>query len=191
MCGVLGNFICKALEVNRHNFLFCIAMLLFGCSAFAQIGRVETGIASFYHDKFVGRRTANGEIYSQEKMTAAHKSLPLGTWVKVTNLSNDSTVIVRINDRMPQYNKRSIDLTEMAAGKLNFIPKGLTKVRIEVIPAPDMKLAPRDLPTSPLPLIACRQIHSTLTISIVAAPGIPAPAITESKHAKKWFKRRL
>ncbi|HNM09031.1 MAG TPA: septal ring lytic transglycosylase RlpA family protein, partial [Chitinophagales bacterium] len=87
----------------------------FMLSSQAQVGRVETGIASYYHDKFVGRKTASGEIYSQDKMTAAHKSLPLGTWVKVTNLSNDSTVIVKINDRMPKSNGRSIDLTELAA----------------------------------------------------------------------------
>lgn len=130
--------------------------LLFGaCPLYAQIGKVETGIASFYHDKFVGRKTANGEIFTQDKLTAAHKTLPLGTWVRVTNLSNDSVVVVRINDRMPKSNGRSIDLTEKAAGQLNFIPKGLTKVRIEIIPAPDVVLPPKDLPTEP---IACIQV---------------------------------
>jgi rare lipoprotein A (peptidoglycan hydrolase) len=106
-------------------------------------GYVEEGIASYYHDKFVGRKTATGEIFTQDKMTAAHKTLPLNCWVKVTNLKNDSVVILRINDRMPLWNKRSIDLTVAAAKKLNYIHAGLTKVRIEVIPDPRKKEVPK------------------------------------------------
>lgn len=132
--------------------------LIASVSAFAQVGKVETGIASFYHDKFVGRKTATGEIFTQEKLTAAHKTLPLGSWVKVTNLSNDSVVVVRINDRMPKSNGRSIDLTEKAAGQLNFIPKGLTKVRIEVIPAPDAPVVPKDLPETAIQTILPQKI---------------------------------
>lgn len=115
----------------------------------AQSDKNETGTASFYHDMFEGRKTANGEIFRQTKFTAAHKTLPLGTWVRVTNLSNDSTVIVKINDRMPLWNKRSIDLTEAAASQLNYISKGLTKVLIEIIPDPFKKtpfVRPSDLP---------------------------------------------
>ncbi|MBC8173311.1 MAG: septal ring lytic transglycosylase RlpA family protein [Chitinophagales bacterium] len=103
---------------------------------FAQTGKTEIGVASYYHNKFVGRKTATGEIFVQDKMTAAHKTLPLNSWVKVTNLKNDSSVILRINDRMPQSNKRSIDLTLAAAKKLDYIHSGLTKVKIEVIPDP-------------------------------------------------------
>ncbi len=95
----------------------------------------ETGIASFYAKRFEGRRCASGEKFRQDSLTAAHKTLPFGTFVKVKNLNNDSVVIVRINDRLPKRSKRSIDLTRRAAKQLNFIPKGLTKVRIEVIPA--------------------------------------------------------
>ncbi|MBC8045450.1 MAG: septal ring lytic transglycosylase RlpA family protein [Fimbriimonadaceae bacterium] len=111
---------------------------LFSSQAYAQYkpGYTETGIASYYHDKFVGRKTATGEIFTQNKMTAAHKYLPLNCWVKVTNLSNDSVVILRINDRMPQWNKRCIDLTLIAAKKLNYTHAGLTKVKIEIIPDP-------------------------------------------------------
>jgi rare lipoprotein A len=107
----------------------------------AQNNYVEEGIASFYHDKFVGRRTANGEIFTQTAMTAAHKSLKLGTWVRVTNLSNNESVVLRINDRMPKSNKRSIDLTYTAAEKLGYIAKGLTRVRIEVIDNPEVTTA--------------------------------------------------
>ena len=145
-------------NLTALNIAFTLIFALFCSSGFAQVGKTETGTASFYHDKFVGRKTANGEVYSQEKMTAAHKSLPLGTWVKVTNLSNDSVVIVRINDRMPPWNKRAIDLTEKAAGQLNFISKGLTKVQVEVIPDPNATVVvlpdmPRDLPIEPIQLI--------------------------------------
>ncbi|MFZ1633498.1 MAG: septal ring lytic transglycosylase RlpA family protein [Chitinophagales bacterium] len=137
--------------------LFTLCFAFICNTGFGQAGKTETGTASFYHDKFVGRKTANGEVYSQEKLTAAHKSLPLGTWVKVTNLSNDSVVIVRINDRMPQWNKRTIDLTEKAAGQLNFISSGLAKVKVEVIPSPNLAakeiLFPHDLPVEPITLI--------------------------------------
>jgi len=137
-----------------YRYLLILTICLLSLQAvYGQIGKTETGIASFYHDKFVGRKTANGEIYTQDKLTAAHKTLPLGCWVRVTNLSNDSVVIVRINDRMPVYNKRSIDLTERAAEQLNFIRKGLTKVHIEVIPEPkdEPDPEPRDFTETPVP----------------------------------------
>ena len=91
------------------------------------------GTASFYHAKFNGRKTANGEIFSNEKFTAANNFLPLGTYVKVTNLSNGLTVVVKINDRMSKNNKRLIDLSLASASKLKFVDKGLQKVRIEVV----------------------------------------------------------
>jgi rare lipoprotein A len=91
------------------------------------------GIASYYHNKFNGRKTASGEIFSNDSLTAAHKTLPLGTWVKVTNLKNDSSVILKINDRLPKTSTRTIDVTVAAARKLNFIREGLTKVVIEIL----------------------------------------------------------
>lgn len=95
--------------------------------------KVQYGIASFYSNKFNGRKTASGEIFSQQKMTAAHNTLPLGTYVKVTNLRNKRTVIVKINDRLNARNKRLIDLSRTAATKLGFIKSGLTRVKIEVL----------------------------------------------------------
>ena len=91
------------------------------------------GIASFYANKFNGRKTSSGEIFYNDKLTAAHKSLKLGTYVKVRNLKNDSVVVVKINDRLPQRSKRSIDLSFKAAQQLNFIKNGLTKVEITVL----------------------------------------------------------
>lgn len=92
-----------------------------------------TGTASFYAKKFNGRKTSSGEKFSSDSLTAAHKKLKFGTYVLVRNLKNDSTVIVKINDRLPQKSKRSIDLTLRAAKQLNFVKSGLTKVEITVL----------------------------------------------------------
>lgn len=97
----------------------------------------QTGQASFYADKFEGKTTANGEIYYHVKKTAAHPNLPFGSIVKVTNLENNKFVVVRINDRGPFVNHRIIDLSKSAAGELDFIEKGLAKVRIELIASTD------------------------------------------------------
>jgi rare lipoprotein A len=95
--------------------------------------RIQYGLASFYSNKFNGRKTANGEIFSNQKLTAAHNTLPLGTYVRVTNLRNGRTVIVKVNDRLHHRNKRIIDLSRLAATKLGFIKSGLTRVKIEVL----------------------------------------------------------
>jgi rare lipoprotein A len=91
------------------------------------------GTASFYAKKFEGRKTSSGEKFRNDSLTAAHKKFKFGTYALVRNLKNDSTVIVRINDRLPQKSKRSIDLTQKAAKQLNFIKVGLTKVEITVL----------------------------------------------------------
>lgn len=94
---------------------------------------VKYGLASFYHQKFNGRQTANGNTFSSLKYTAACNVLPLGIWVKVTNVKNDKSVIVYINDRLHPKNKRLIDLSKTAAKKLDFISSGVTKVKVEVL----------------------------------------------------------
>lgn len=91
------------------------------------------GQASFYANKFHGRKTANGEIFSQDKLTAACNVLPLGTWIRVTNLKNGKTVVVKTNDRLHPKTRRLIDLTRAAAKKLGFISRGLTRVKVEVV----------------------------------------------------------
>ena len=91
------------------------------------------GTASFYSNSFHGKKTANGEIYSQHKLTAACNVLPLGTWVKVTNLRNGKSVTVKINDRLHAKMTRVVDLSRAAADKLNYIKSGLTRVKVEVL----------------------------------------------------------
>lgn len=94
---------------------------------------IKYGTASFYANKFNGRRTTNDEIYNSEKYTAACNQLPLNTWVKVTNLRNNKSVIVKINDRMHPKNHRLIDMSKIAARKLGFVGRGLTRVKVEVL----------------------------------------------------------
>ncbi len=95
--------------------------------------KIKYGTASYYAKKFNGRQTANGETYSSEKYTAACNILPMGTWIKVTNLRNDKTVVVKINDRMNAKNKRLVDLSKIAANDLAFSGRGLTRVKVEVL----------------------------------------------------------
>lgn len=102
----------------------------------APIGSSETGIASWYGDPYHGRRAANGEIYDMEKLTAAHRTLPFGTWVRVKNLSNARTVDVRIQDRGPFVHRRIIDLSRAAARELEILGPGTAKVRLTVISPP-------------------------------------------------------
>ena len=94
---------------------------------------VETGQASFYAMKYHGRKTASGERLSQQALTAAHRSLPFGTRVKVTNLKNQKSVQVKINDRGPFVKGRIIDLTQAAFKRIGPIEAGLIHVRIETI----------------------------------------------------------
>lgn len=94
---------------------------------------IKYGIASFYAQKFQGRQTANGNIYNSEKFTAACNVLPLGTWIKVTNIKNGRSVIVYVNDRLHPKNNRLVDLSRVAAEKLGFISRGITKVKVEVL----------------------------------------------------------
>jgi rare lipoprotein A len=95
--------------------------------------KVQFGIASYYADKFEGRKTYTDEIFSQEKLTGASNTLPMHTWVRVTNLRNDRTVVVQINDKMHPHNRRLIDLTWAAAEQLGYAGRGLTRVRIDVL----------------------------------------------------------
>lgn len=101
----------------------------------AQI--TEIGQASFYADKFDGRVTASGEIFDQNKLTAAHRTLPFGSKIKVTNLENSKSVIVTVNDRGPFVNDRVIDISKSAAQKLDFSANGTARVKIEVIFIPN------------------------------------------------------
>lgn len=95
------------------------------------VAQTEEGIAHHYSDKFEGKKTASGEGYDKAKLTAAHKKLPMGTKVKVTNVENNKSVVVTVNDRMGASSKAVIDLTPRAAEELGF-KGGQAKVKLEV-----------------------------------------------------------
>ena len=97
------------------------------------------GTSSFYAEDFHGKLTANGEIYDMYGLTAAHKTLPLNTVARVTNLDNGKSLILRINDRGPYVGKRILDCSYGAAYKLDFVKEGTAKVKIEVIEWGDNK----------------------------------------------------
>ncbi|MBX2931624.1 MAG: septal ring lytic transglycosylase RlpA family protein [Chitinophagaceae bacterium] len=108
-------------------FFLLVAFVLTSCGKYVT----KTGKASYYADKFAGRKTANGEKYQPNEYTAAHKKLPFGTKVKVTNLQNNKTVNVRINDRGPFVAGRIIDLSKAAAKELGILKSGVAKVKIK------------------------------------------------------------
>ena len=101
--------------------------------------KTQIGIASYYGKKFHKKRTANGEIFNMYKVSAAHKSYPLGTKVRVTNLENGKSLKLVINDRGPFISGRIIDLSYKAARKLGFVNQGTVKVRIDVLRLGDNK----------------------------------------------------
>ena len=115
------------------------ATWLAGCAVVREpappvVGGVQVGVASWYGPGFHGNRTANGEVYDQYELTAAHPSLPHGTRAMVTNLENGRAVEVRINDRGPFVGGRIIDLSKRVARDLGIVEKGVTKVRIRILP---------------------------------------------------------
>lgn len=106
-------------------------------------GYVAEGVASWYGSKFHGRRTSSGETYDMYALTAAHRSLPLPTYVRVTNLENDREIVVRVNDRGPFHDERLIDLSYGAALKLGFADSGTARVRVRALsPEGDDDAAP-------------------------------------------------
>jgi len=118
--------------------LIIIALFVSSCTLSAHrqpyaAGYVERGIASWYGEDFHGRPTSSGEIYNMYDLTAAHKLMPLGTIAKITNLENDQSVVVKINDRGPFIEGRIIDLSYSAAREIGMAEKGLSRVEIEVL----------------------------------------------------------
>jgi len=139
-------------KLSKYSTILILLIVLFyGCSSTTRYSRandnsenktrdnnlsafeIETGTASFYADEFDGKKTANGEVYDINDLTAAHPSYAFNTIVKVTNLSNGKSVEVRINDRMPQFKGRIIDLSFAAAKEIEMINAGIQEVKLEVI----------------------------------------------------------
>jgi len=143
---------------------------------------VERGIASWYGRKFHGRKTSNGEVYDMYTMSAAHKKLPIPTYVKVTNLENGRSVIVRVNDRGPFHENRVIDLSYAAASRIGMLGKGTALVEVRAID-----------PSAPKPATATRVAHKppSGTKPGSASPQIflQAGAFSSSENAERLRNR--
>ena len=123
---------------SKMNFVFLLSLLFsFSCTEQKPEPYVQTGEASYYARLFEGRETASGVPYRKDSLTAAHRTLPMGTIVQVVNLENNLEVTVEINDRGPYAQDRIIDLSRSAAKKIKMIDDGTAEVRLEVVvPAP-------------------------------------------------------
>jgi rare lipoprotein A len=130
-----GTFQTKPLVTLACLLCWIGLSILAGCASTAEPGAASddaaVGIASYYADRFHGRRTASGELYDRNAMTAAHRRLPFGTRVRVINLENGQAVDVRINDRGPFVAGRVIDVSYAAARQLGMLKRGIVKVRVE------------------------------------------------------------
>lgn len=135
----------------------------------------ETGIASWYGPGFHGKQTANGESYDQNELTAAHQTLPMPTFVRVTNLENGRSIVVRINDRGPFVNGRIIDMTRRGAQLLGFIGQGTARVRVQIVPGGgpegDQPLPPSAPGTGDMPI----QVAAQSSKGAVTAESLPPP----------------
>jgi len=126
--------------MRKISILCCVLLSLFltACasgpiSRSDAVGFEESGGASYYANKYQGRKTASGELFNQKAMTAAHKRLPFGTKVKVTNVDNGKSVVVRVNDRGPFVSGRIIDLSKSAFERIGNTRHGVIEVEIEVV----------------------------------------------------------
>ncbi|MGL4223779.1 MAG: septal ring lytic transglycosylase RlpA family protein [Vibrio sp.] len=145
-------------------------------------GFAESGKASWYGKKFHGHRTSNGEIYDMYSMTAAHKTLPIPSYVKVTNTDNGKTTIVRVNDRGPFHDGRVIDLSYAAAYKIGVVQAGTANVKIEVISV--------DKPTAPRPkinaleyviqVVSSQHVERVRTLAQNLGQNLSVPSFVES-----------
>ncbi|MCC2591392.1 septal ring lytic transglycosylase RlpA family protein [Chryseobacterium sp. MFBS3-17] len=122
------------------RFVLVIIMMIsaLGLSSFKNTStndndEVKTSYASYYHDKFNGRKTASGEVFSNSKLTAAHRTLPFGTKVKVTNLRNGESVVVTINDRGPFHASRALDLSKAAFDEIGSLHRGTMPVEYQIV----------------------------------------------------------
>ena len=154
---------------NRVGVIYLMVVAVTIATAASSQSFKQTGIASYYADKFAGRLTANGEKYRHNKLTAAHKTLPFGTMLKVKNLENGKEVTVRVNDRGPFVEGRIIDLSKSAAEKLDFIAKGITRVEITSISTPEPS----------------KTAYSTLDKPVVGPENIPDEYYALSVNKKK------
>jgi rare lipoprotein A len=157
-------------------------------------GYKEVALASWYGTKFHGRRTSSGEVYDMYKMTAAHKTLPLPTYAKVTNLENGKEIIVKINDRGPFAPGRIIDLSYAAAHKLEMTKKGIAKVRVEAIIVPPSYSNVKSDGVQRFVQVGAYSVHKTaqkLAKVLDKEIRLPVTITTLTRDGKKLYRVRI
>ena len=127
---------------------FAIGLLMVAAVDTSAMGRQQTGLASIYADALKGRRMANGQLYDPAKLIAAHKTLPLGTRIRVANMKNRKTIVLRVVDRGPCHRARILDLSRAAASQLGLPRRGVHKVTLEVVENDILPEAQRHLTTT-------------------------------------------
>lgn len=151
-----------------------VLVLVVMASSVAIASPPETGLASFYSDSFHGKKTASGEKYDKNQLTAAHKTLPFGTMIKITRLDNNKSVVVRINDRGPYIKGRVIEVSKKAADAIDLTKAGVAKVKIEVIKG-----------NSPTPAVATTTTKTTKTPSTTKTTAATKTTTKEKPSSKK------
>lgn len=123
--------------MKRITLVIMMMTTLFGLTSFKMNANnndeVKTSYASYYHDKFNGKRTASGAVFSNDKLTAAHRTLPFGTKVKVTNPKNGESVVVTINDRGPFHSSRALDLSKAAFDEIGNLASGQLAIEYQIL----------------------------------------------------------
>jgi rare lipoprotein A len=168
---------------NLFSKLFLFTCIIFSNLSllFSQEGVVLNGQASYYHDKFDGRMTASGEVFDQDGMTCAHKTLDFGTILKVTNLENNLSVTVRVNDRGPFVEGRIVDLTKAAAQKIGLYEMGVCNAKVEIISGTD-QIASQPTPQSNEPV-------GTTTVILPKEPSTKPVVVNEPVDFKSFTYR--
>jgi rare lipoprotein A len=139
-------------------------------------GYHERGVASWYGRPFDGRPTSSGEMYDMNELTAAHATLPLPTWVEVTNLKNNKRVVVKVNDRGPFVEKRLIDLSYAAAKKLDMVRDGTAHVEVRALPGPPERAPPREQAPAPRNDRGQSSVQARAQEKTAEPPAPPAPS---------------
>jgi rare lipoprotein A len=160
---------------QKNSIIRCVFWLL---APFLLSAQTQKGLGTFYHTKFWGLRTSSGEKYHPFVYTAAHKSLPMGSWVEVLLLKTDKKVVVRINDRGPFSRGGIIDLSKCAAQDIGLVPYGISKVEVRL-------LAPEEITDSLKLAWAARD-----SVGKAEHPFVPQKKITKSKKRKKKKARK-
>ena len=152
-------------------------------NAKSTVGSTYTGSASFYGSRHHGNKTASGERFNMYGLTAAHRSLPLGCTIRVTNKDNGKSVILKVNDRGPFHGNRVLDVSQGAAKQLGFIKQGLAKINIEVLSLPEKKLKGPNVKFSNIDERVDRAVGSTASAKSTSIDGRSGSSLTGTNQS--------